>query len=356
METAVAFPIRKTSHSRLAEVNLANPGFGLVPTDHMFVAEYAGGEWREPRLEPFRDLTLSPFTLALHYGQTVFEGMKAFRQADGSIAIFRIDKHYERFGRSLERMCMAVPPYELFEQGLRELVRLDQDWVSDEPDAALYLRPFMIASEARLGLKASDEYLFLIVAAPAGRYYAEPLRVKVETGFIRAAPGGTGTTKCGGNYGGSLYPTQLARAEGFDQVLWTDGLRRENLEESGTMNLMFVIDGVLVTPALNGTILDGVTRDSLLTLARDAGMPVEERPVGWRELEQALQSGRRVEAFGAGTAAVVAPIRWIQIGDQGYPCYVGEDARMHELRRRLDALRRGEADDVYGWNTVVATR
>lgn len=352
METMVSFPIRKTLHSRLAEIDLADPGFGQTPTDHMFLAEFAGGEWRDPHLEPFRDLSLSPFTLALHYGQTVFEGMKAFRQTDGNIAIFRIDKHYQRFTHSLERMCMAVPPYEWFEQGLRELVRLDQAWVPHEPEAALYLRPFMIASESRLGMKASDEYLFLIVAAPAGRYYARPLQVKVETGFIRAAPGGTGAAKCGGNYGGSLYPTRQARAEGFDQVLWTDGLQREYLEESGTMNVMFVVDQVLITPPLSGTILDGITRDSILTLARDQGLAVEERPIAWRELERAMQSGR-VEAFGAGTAAVIAPIEWIQFGENGYACYTGEDAWMYRFKNALNAVRRGEAPDVHGWNSRV---
>lgn len=327
--------------------------FGKVPTEHMFIAEYQDGEWQDARVVPFQDLTLSPLALCLHYGQTVFEGMKAFAQEDGQVSIFRIRKHYERFLKSLDRMCMPAVPYALFEQSLLELVRLDADWVPRDPGGALYIRPFMIASESRIGVKIADEYLFMVVCSPAYQYYTQPLRVKVETEFVRAAPGGTGTAKCGGNYGGAYYPTQKAREQGFDQVLWTDSQTHSFIEESGTMNAMFVIDGTLITPALSGTILDGVTRDSLLTLARDRGITVEERPISWKELVAAFDAGKRVEAFGAGTAAVVAPIDKIVIEGMEYSCYLGADATMYVLQQQLLDIRLGKIPDTYGWNTTI---
>lgn len=353
METAFAIPIRRTTKSRLDQTRFDRLAFGKEPTDHLFISEFAGNEWRDPRIEPFHDLRLSPFALALHYGQTVFEGMKAFRMEDGRISIFRPDKHHERFNRSLERMCMPAVPSEIFLQALHELVDLDRDWAPTQPEGALYLRPFMFASEARLGVKVADEYIFMIVATPVAQYYANPLRVKVELEYVRAAEGGTGYAKCGGNYGAAFYPTQQARAEGFDQVLWTDSRHHEFIEESGTMNAMFIIDDTLITPLLTPTLLDGVTRDSILTLARQRGMATEERSISWKELQAALRGGKRVEAFGAGTAAVVAPIEWIQIGSEGYGCYTNDDAVMYSFKRELHAIRTGSQPDIHGWNYVV---
>lgn len=353
METTVTFPVRRTAQSRRHQLDFDRLIFGKEPTDHLFISEFADGNWQNPRIEPFHDLRLSPFALALHYGQTVFEGMKAFRMNDGRVAVFRPDKHYERFHRSLDRMCMPEVPYELYLQALHELVDLEREWAPDRPEAALYIRPFMFASEARLGVKVSDEYVFMIVATPVAQYYAKPLRLKVELEFVRAAEGGTGYAKCGGNYGAAFYPAQKARAEGFDQVLWTDSHRHEFIEESGTMNVMFILDGVLVTPPLTSTILDGVTRDSILALARQRGMATEERPVSCRELETALRSGKRVEVFGAGTAAVVAPVEWIQIGAEGFGCYTGADAVMYTFKEELQAIRTGAAPDIFGWNYVV---
>lgn len=327
--------------------------FGKVPTEHMFIAEYADGSWHSPRIVPFDDLTLSPLALCLHYGQTVFEGMKAFRMDDGRINIFRADKHYDRFVKSLERMCMPAVPYEMFMEALDNLVGLDRDWVPTDADGSLYLRPFMIATEPRIGVKVSDEYLFMVVATPAFAYYTEPLTVKLETDFARAAEGGTGAAKCGGNYGGAFYPAQLARAEGFDQVIWTDARTHSFIEESGTMNLMFYWNGRLLTPPLSGTILDGVTRDSLLSLALELGIKVETQQVAWRDLEDALASGQKVEAFGAGTAAVIAPIRSITIGGKAYACYTGEDAIMYRLRDALDEVRKGKRADSHNWNHIL---
>ena len=327
--------------------------FGIQPTEHMFIAEYRNGQWHDARITPFTNLTLSPFALCLHYGQTVFEGMKAFMMQSGKVNIFRPDKHYERFSKTLQRMCMPEVPKGLFIEALHQLVQLDSNWVPDEEDGSLYIRPFMIASEERLGIKASEEYIFMIVCCPAYQYYAEPLKVKVETKYIRAAEGGTGATKCGGNYGGALYPTQLAKEEGYDQVIWTDAKNHEYIEESGTMNLMFIIDGVLITPPLSGTILDGVTRDSLLTIAKQKGMPVDVRPVSYKEIREALKSGKRVEAFGAGTAAVIAPIKIIAMDGVEYDCYVSEDATMYQLKKDLFEIRRGLAEDKNNWNYII---
>ncbi|MES2702165.1 MAG: branched-chain amino acid aminotransferase [Bacteroidota bacterium] len=327
--------------------------FGKMPTEHMFMAEYRNGAWHNAQVVPFQNLTLSPLALCLHYGQTVFEGMKAFRTADGSVNIFRIDKHHQRFNKSLHRMCMPEVPAELFTQAIRQLVKLDADWVPNDADGSLYIRPFMIATEDRIGVKASDEYLFMVVCSPAFQYYTQPLRVKVETTYVRAAQGGTGATKCGGNYGGALYPTTLARQAGYDQVLWTDAAHHEFIEESGTMNAMFVIDNLLITPGLSGTILDGVTRDSLLALAEEAGITVQERQISYHELIRAFEAGKRVEAFGAGTAAVVAPIETIAIGDKEYKCYTGDDATMYKLQKALYDIRRGITTDTHNWNTIV---
>lgn len=327
--------------------------FGKIPTEHMFLAEYSNGEWHSARILPFAELTLSPLALCLHYGQTVFEGLKAFRQENGRINIFRLDRHGERFEKSLQRMCMPPVSADFFREAIESLVRLDADWVPSDDDGSLYLRPFMIATEPRIGVKVSDEYLFMVVASPAYAYYNQPLRVKLETNFSRAADGGTGAAKCGGNYGGAFFPSQRAREEGFDQVIWTDAKSHYYIEESGTMNLMFYWDGSLRTPPLSGSILDGVTRDSLLQLAKDMGIAAETRPIAWHELETALAKGEKLEAFGAGTAAVVAPIRSIHINGTDYDCYTGSDAVMFRLRDRLNAIRRGTAPDIYGWNQLL---
>ena len=320
----------------------------------MFLCDYIDGEWQLPQIVPFANLSMSPTTLALHYGQTVFEGMKAFLMDNNNINIFRVDKHYERFCRSLERMSMPVIPEEIFTQALQQLVSLDKNWVPGTPGSSLYLRPFVYASEARFGVKVSDEYRFVIFAGPVGPYYAQPLKVKVERDYIRAARGGTGFAKCGGNYGGAFYPTTLARQSGYDQVLWTGGQGNEFIEESGTMNVMFVIDGALVTPPTSDSVLDGVTRDCLLMLARDMGYEAVERPVSIRELEAAFHGQRITEAFGAGTAAVVAPIELINIDGTDYhlPKYSHENL-LYGLKQRLEAIRTGRYADTYGWNFVI---
>jgi branched-chain amino acid aminotransferase len=354
MELIADITVKKTNRSRISEVDFNALEFGKHVADHMLVCDYEDGEWQQPVIVPFANLSMNPATLALHYGQTVFEGMKAFRMADGRINIFRIQKHYERFVRSLNRMCMAVPPKEIFMEGLLRLVELDKAWVPGEQGAALYLRPFVYASEARFGVKISEQYRFIIFTGPVPELYANPIKVKVEVDYIRAARGGTGFAKCGGNYGGAYYPTKLARQQGYEQVLWTDAKENKFIEESGMMNVMFVIDGVLVTPPLSDSILDGITRDSLLILAQELGYATEERKISIDELETAFRNKTIVEAFGAGTAAVVAPIQTININGIDYhlPKYSPENL-LNRIKAKLERIRMGLDKDIFGWNYVV---
>lgn len=354
MIAAESIPVKRIAQSHLKDVDFEHLEFGKYISDHMFMAKYDHGQWTDISILPFGNLTLSPANLALHYGQSIFEGMKAFRRVDGSIAIFRIEKHYQRLLRSLDRMCMPPVPEEMFREGLMRLISVDAGWVPEADGASLYIRPFMFASEARFGVKVAEEYLFIVFTGPVGPYYAKPVKVKVETHYTRAAKGGTGFAKCAGNYGGAFYPTQKAREEGYDQVLWTDGRNNEFIEESGTMNVMFVIDNKVVTPALSDSILDGVTRDSILAIAGDLGYAVEERPVSVAELEKALQTGRVQEAFGAGTAAVVAPIQTIGIGGHDYELPAFDNTSfMMRAKDHLVRLRKGLLEDTRGWITVV---
>lgn len=354
MEMLTGINVRKGSHSKINDVNFDDLEFGKYVSDHMLVADYHDGEWQLPQVVPFANLSLSPTTLALHYGQTVFEGMKAFTMEDGRINIFRIDKHYERFVKSLERMCMAVPSREMFTEGLLKLVETDKAWVPKKPGTSLYLRPFIYASEARFGVKISDEYRFVIFTGPVPELYAKPIKVKVETNYIRAAKGGTGFAKCGGNYGGAYLPTRMAREQGYDQVLWTGGKENKFIEESGMMNVMFVINDELVTPPLSDSILDGVTRDSLLVLAKDLGYKTEERAVSINELEQAFRNRTLTEAFGAGTAAVVAPIQTININNIDFhlPEYSKENL-LSRLKLKLERIRTGLETDIHEWNYII---
>ena len=354
MEIIADIPVRKINHSRIKEVDFDQLEFGKYIADHMLVCDYANGEWKQPQIVPYANLSLSPSALALHYGQTVFEGMKAFRTHDGRINIFRMEKHYDRFVKSLQRMCMAVPPKDIFMDGLMQLISVDEAWVPAKQGHALYLRPFVFASEARFGVKVSEEYSFVIFTGPVPALYTDPIKVKVDTHYIRAARGGTGFAKCGGNYGASFLPTQNARLAGYDQVLWTDAKENKYIEESGMMNVMFVINNILVTAPLSDSILDGVTRDSLLTLANDLGYKVEERAVAITELEQAFKSGSITEAFGAGTAAVVAPIKTIHINgiDFMLPKY-DENKLMFKLKNKLEQIRLGIDEDNHHWNYII---
>jgi branched-chain amino acid aminotransferase len=324
-----------------------------LPSDHMFLSEFANGVWQNGRIEEYGPIPILPFALGMQYAQSVFEGMKAYRYKDGRVAVFRMERHQKRFNKSLARMVMPDVPSELFTDAITTLVDLDQGWVPNGPDRALYIRPYVFATEERVGLKAADEFTFFVLTGPFRAYFNDAIRVKIERTFVRASPGGVGAAKCAGNYGAALYASQIAKDEGFDQLLWTDATTHTKIEESGAMNVMFVIDGALVTPPLSDTILDGVTRDSILRIARDAGIRVEERAIEVVEIQEGIKSGSVTEAFGVGTAAIVAPIGTISIDGVDLTMEVTPDAMMFKLKKTLNDIRYGRAEDVYNWMTVI---
>ena len=345
---------QRTSASRLQQLDPEHIEFGKIFSDHMFVVDYRDGEWQDAQLLPFGDISVSPANSALHYGQAIFEGMKAYKNTDGDIALFRPYDNLHRLNVSAERMCMPQLPEEIFMQGLTQLIRLDAAWVPNASGSALYIRPFMFATDGFIGVRPSDTYRFVIFTCPVGLYYNKPLRVRFEEKFVRSAEGSAGYAKAAGNYGAAMWPTKLAQQEGYHQLLWTDATAHQYIEESGTMNAIFVIDGKVITPALSTSILDGITRRSVLELARDWGIPVEERKVSAVEVMQALADGRLQEAFGVGTAATIAPIA--VIGYQGHDYELPQSsAEAFSLRASaaLQAIRTGQAPDQHNWMVTV---
>lgn len=348
-------PVERIKNSRIGEVDFKNLEFGTHLSDHMLVADYDDGHWNTPRIVPFGEIRITPAMLALHYGQSVFEGMKAFRTHSGDINIFRPQKHLARLNRSLDRMCMPPIPEEMFLAALKALIEVDHKWVPVGDGPTLYIRPLVFATESRLGVKVSDQYKLVIMTSPVGPYQSKPYRLKVENHFVRTAEGGTGFAKCAGNYGGAFYPTQIARQEGFDQILWTDHKEHKYIDEVGMMNVMFVLGGKLVTPKLTSAILEGVTRDSILTLAKDMAIfPVEERRISMDEIKEAFTKGTLTEAFGTGTAAVVAPIAVINIDGKDYQIpAAGPTSLQLQIKEKLHNMRLGLEPDPYGWNFIV---
>lgn len=328
--------------------------FGTQPAPLMYMAQFKAGQWQKGKIQPFADITLSPFAMCFHYGQTVFEGLKAFKSPTQQVSIFRPEDNYHRINTSMERMAMPVLPRSNWDEGVLSLVRDLKNVVPSFGYGVLYIRPFVIATQAKLGVDASEEYLFMVVAGPVSSYYSHPLRVKVERHYTRAAPGGVGYAKCGGNYGGALLPFQKAKEEGFDQILWTDANTHEWFEESGTMNFGFIIDNTFITPPVSDTILDGITRKSVIQLAQDQGLTVEEKGFSVSALKAAFDAGQKVEAFGIGTAAGIAPFKSISIDGIDHACYHDTDARMYQLKSTLVGIQTGELVDQYNWNTVVS--
>ena len=352
--TTTLFDIHPVNASRIADVDMANLKFGSVFSDHQFRMDFDQGKWSTGVIEPFGDMAMSPAAMSLHYGHAIFEGMKAFRQADGGIALFRPEANISRLNVSADRMCMPAVDEGLFLEALKELIRMDAVWVPNGDGASLYIRPFMFSTEVHVGVKPSDQYRFIIFTCPVGPYYKGSVKVKVETEYTRAAPGGTGFAKAAGNYAAALKPTELARQQGYQQILWTDAVEHKYIEESGTMNAVFVLNGKLVSPALGDTVLNGVTRNSILTLARHFGMEVEERRVAVAELKAGAESGALTEAFGVGTAATVTPIEAIGFagGDVALPP-VDTWSVMPKLSGALDDIRRGRSEDPFGWRMTL---
>lgn len=342
---------------------LAAPGFGQHFTDHMVTVPYADGAWGTPVIEAYAPLSIDPSAVVLHYAQTIFEGLKAYRQSDDSIASFRPEENAARFNRSARRLAMPQLPEELFMESLRQIVAIDRDWVpAAGGEEALYLRPFMIATETGLGVRPANEYLYSVIASPAGAYFSRgvaPVSVWLSTEYVRASPGGTGAAKFGGNYAASLRAQEQAATEGCDQVVWLDAIERKYVEEMGGMNLFFIYgsgdSAEIVTPELSGSLLPGVTRDSLLTLARHLGYPVTERKVSVEEWESGVASGEISEVFACGTAAVITPVGSVKHAGGGYTIGDGGPGEITmRLRETLTGIQRGSVEDPFGWMTTLS--
>lgn len=338
-----------------AELLKEDPGFGRVFTDHMVTVRYTEGRgWHDARIVPRAALVLDPSAMVFHYGQEIFEGLKAYRLPDGGAALFRPDANARRFRRSAERLAMAQLPEEIFVESVRALVRTDREWIPEIDGGSLYLRPFMVATEVALGVKPAAEYLYCVIASATGNYFkggARPVSIWISESFTRAARGGTGEAKCGGNYAASLSAQAEAYAEGCDQVVFLDAVEHRWVEELGGMNVFFVFaDGSLQTPPLTGTILPGVTRDSLITLARDMGLTVREEPYAIDQWEADAASGRLTEAFACGTAAVVTAIGRVRGRNRSITIGNGEAGPTTErLKTLLVDIQRGRAPDRFNW-------
>ena len=342
--------IKLTNNSGLDQLDWDNLPFGKVFSDHMFSMRYENGEWQQPKILPFQDIKMSPATSVLHYGQSCFEGMKANRNKEGEILLFRPYDNAKRFNASAERMCMPIIPEDVFVNQIKQLLDIDREWIPMRNDYSLYIRPFLFATDPYVGVKPSDSYEFIIFTCPVGAYYQNSVPVKIETEFTRAADGGTGYAKAAGNYAAALYPTKLAEKDGFQQLIWTDAKEHKYIEEAGTMNVMFVINDTVLTPKSSDTILDGITRKSVVDIARDWGFNVEERKIAVSEIIEAFEKGTIKEAFGAGTAATIAPIKSISFEGVNYELpEQNSDSFSYKVLNYIDSYKRGEVVDKFNW-------
>lgn len=332
--------------------------FGTIFTDHMFVMDYEVGKgWHDARIIPYQPISLDPSAMVFHYGQEMFEGLKAYKAEDGRTLLFRPEKNIERANNTNKRICIPEIPEADFLQAIKEVVKTDEAWIPTKPGTSLYIRPFIIATDPFLGVRPSDTYKFLIILSPVGAYYPEglnPVKIWIEDEFVRAVKGGIGEAKTGANYVASLKSQVKAHDEGYSQVLWLDGVHRKYIEEVGAMNIFFKIDGKIVTPVLNGSILPGVTRDSVIRLCKAWGLPVEERKIDISEIKEAYEKGTLEEVFGSGTAAVISPVgqlRWedtiMQVKDGG----IGEYSQ--KLYDTITGIQLGKIRDTLGWTVEV---
>ncbi|TCV20681.1 branched-chain amino acid aminotransferase [Sphingobacterium alimentarium] len=349
----ISIRVEPTSTSRLSQVDFNNLKFGHIMSDHMLVAEYNNGKWEDVSIVPYGELSISPSMSALHYGQSIFEGIKAYKFDDGTVSIFRPENNWERFNKSAARLQMPEVPEDIFLGGMKQLLDIDRDWVPSKEGTSLYIRPFMFATESALGVHPSISYKFIVITCPVGAYYSKPISLKVETHYTRAAEGGVGFSKNAGNYALSLYPTQLANDEGYDQIMWTDALEHKYIEEAGTANLIFRIGDTIITPH-GDTILHGVTRRTIMQLAEEWGYKAEQRKVSVKELIDGIEAGQVAEAFAAGTAATITHIDRIGFEGKDYtlPPVEGREFS-NKVLDYLNQLRYGKIEDPFGWNFIV---
>lgn len=351
--TSQELKIEKVNSSRVHEVDFNNLDFGRMFCDHMFEMKFDQGVWGTPEIKPFGTIEITPALNVFHYGQAVFEGMKAFYVDENTINIFRPKMHHDRFNRSCRRMCIPETDYETFITALEELLRLDKNWVPKEPGTALYLRPSIFSSDDLLAARVSDVYSYYIITSPVGAYYKEgfnPVSLTTPEGYVRAVQGGTGEAKTSGNYAASFLPAKKAQEDGYTQVLWLDAIENKYIEEVGTMNIHFLIDDTVVTPKLTGSVLAGVTRKSVLTLSEEWGYKAEERKISIDEVFEASANGSLKEVFGSGTAAVISPVGLIQ--HDGKTINIG-NGRIGDFAQRLfneiTGIQYGKIEDRHGW-------
>ena len=344
--------IEKVVQSKLPKEGVNDLKFGSTFTDHMFVAEYKNGRWQEPKITAYQPLQLDPSTRVFHYGQAIFEGMKAYKDVDNHVWLFRPFQNQERFNKSAVRMEMPEVPKDIFMNGLTELLKLEKDWIPTADGNSLYIRPFMIASGRGIYAAPSDKYLFMIIASPSGKYYSKDVNVVIAEHYSRAANGGVGAAKAAGNYGAQFYPTQQAIKKGFDQIIWTDSTHKY-LEEAGTMNVFFRIGDTLLTAPTSERILDGVTRKSIIDLAKDIGINVEVRKISVDEIKEAAKKGELKEIFGAGTAAVITPIAKFSHHEEEFELPKLENRYSEMFKKKLTDIQYNRAEDKFGWQYLV---
>ncbi|WP_299521343.1 branched-chain amino acid aminotransferase [Winogradskyella sp.] len=341
-------PLTKVENSKVDALDFNNIPLGTTFTDHMFICDYENGEWINPRIVPMGLIPTHPAAMALHYGQAIFEGMKAYKDTDGEPMLFRPEQNAKRLNKSADRMGMPNFPEDLFVEGLKELVSLEHNWIPPQEGSALYLRPFMYADEPFIGMRAATHYKFIIMASPAGPFFSKHIKLWAEKQFIRAAHGGTGEAKAAGNYAAAIRPTELAKAKGYDQVLWLDAAEHKYIQEVGTMNIFFRINGEFITPKLDGSVLDGITRKSVIDVLRDKGFKVTERLITLKEVKKASENGTLEEAFGAGTAVGIAYIQ--EIGLEGETIHVSDESPVGlNVNNTLNAIKTGLIEDKFGW-------
>lgn len=342
--------ITKSETSKLRSLDLINIPFGKHFTDHMLEADYADGEWKNVEIKPYQPLMLAPSNAALHYGQSIFEGIKAYKHENGEAFIFRPYDNFKRFNISAERMQMPQVPEDIFIEGMRKLIEIDKDWIPSNTDHSLYIRPFMFASDEMLGVKSSDHYKFMIILSPTGPYFSAPMKIYVEEYYVRAVAGGVGYAKAAGNYASAMYATAQAKKKGYDQVLWTDAIEHKYLQEFGMMNGFVIIGNTAVTPDLGeGTILAGVTRDTVMTILKEMGLTVEERAISIDEVMEAFAKGELKEVFGTGTAATISLIKELRYKDTMMQFDTNQWKISPEVKRRLTAIREGREADTHEW-------
>ena len=350
MTAAADINVTKAKYSKLKDINLENLPFGKFFTDHMLEVDYEDGEWKTAEIKPYQPLLLEPSLAALHYGQAIFEGIKAYKNTHGEAFIFRPYDNFKRFNISAQRMAMPPVPEEIFMEGMRMLIEIDKNWIPDKKDHSLYIRPVMFSSDEMIGVRPSEKYKFLIILSPTGPYYAAPMRINVEEKYVRAVPGGVGYAKAAGNYAGAMHATAQAKLKGYDQVLWTDALEHKYVQECGVMNVFFIIGSTAITPDLNeGTILAGVTRDSVIVLLKELGYAVEERAISIDEIIAAHKEGNLKEVFGTGTAATISMIKTLNYKDYEMNFEVDKWKASPEVKRRMEAIKNGIEADNYGW-------